>query len=85
MEKKILVTAAGGNQGKILIPKAAKAGFTVRAMRRSKDADELLAIGASEVVIGDASNPNDVARPWRASRPFIMSDPRPIRMKRRWA
>ena len=62
MEKKILVTAAGGNQGKILIPKAAKAGFTVRAMRRSKGADELLAIGASEVVIGDASNPNDVAK-----------------------
>ena len=52
MEKKILVTAAGGNQGKILIPKAAKAGFTVRAMRRPKDADELLAIGVSEVVIG---------------------------------
>jgi uncharacterized protein YbjT (DUF2867 family) len=61
MEKKILVTAAGGNQGKILIPKAAKAGFTVRAMRRSKGAAELLAIGASDVVIGDASNPNDVA------------------------
>src|SRR6266446_1888207 len=56
MEKKILVTAAGGNQGKILIPKLAKAGFTVRAMRRSKGADELLAIGASDVVIGDASN-----------------------------
>jgi uncharacterized protein YbjT (DUF2867 family) len=62
MEKTMLVTAAGGNQGKILIPKAAKAGFTVRAMRRSKDADELLAIGASDVVIGDASNPNDVAK-----------------------
>jgi nucleoside-diphosphate-sugar epimerase len=57
-----IATAAGGNQGKILIPKAAKAEFTVRAMRRSKDADELLAIGASEVVIGDASNPNDVAK-----------------------
>jgi uncharacterized protein YbjT (DUF2867 family) len=62
MEKKILVTAAGGNQGKFLIPKAAKAGFAVCAMRRSKDAGELLAIGASEVVIGDASNPNDVAK-----------------------
>jgi D-arabinose 1-dehydrogenase-like Zn-dependent alcohol dehydrogenase len=62
MEKKILVTAAGDNQGKILVPKAAKAGFTVRAMRRSKGADELLAIGASNVVIGDASNPNDVAK-----------------------
>ena len=62
MEKTILVTAAGGNQGKILIPKAAKAGFTVRAMRRSKGADELLAIGASDVVIGDASNPKDVAK-----------------------
>ena len=47
MQKKILVTAAGGNQSKILIPKLAKAGFTVRAMRRSKGADELLAIGAS--------------------------------------
>jgi uncharacterized protein YbjT (DUF2867 family) len=62
MEKRILVTAAGGNQGKILIPKLAKAGFTVRAMRFSKGADELLALGASDVVIGDASNPNDIEK-----------------------
>jgi nucleoside-diphosphate-sugar epimerase len=59
---KILVTAAGGNQGKILIPKLAKAGFTVRAMRFSKGADELLALGASDVMIGDASNPSDVEK-----------------------
>jgi len=62
MEKKILVTAAGGNQGKILIPKLARAGFTVRAMRFSKGTDDLLALGASEVVTGDASNPSDVER-----------------------
>jgi NADPH:quinone reductase-like Zn-dependent oxidoreductase len=74
MEKKILVTAAGGNQGKILVPKAAKAGFTVRAMRRSKCADELLAIGASDVVIGDASNPNDVAMK-RRSYSFVSTHP----------
>jgi hypothetical protein len=34
----------------------------VRAMRFSKGADELLALGASDVVIGDASNPNDVEK-----------------------
>jgi uncharacterized protein YbjT (DUF2867 family) len=60
VRKKILVTAAGGNQGKILIPRLATTGFMVRAMRFSKDADELLALGASDVVIGDASNQNDV-------------------------
>jgi uncharacterized protein YbjT (DUF2867 family) len=60
--RKILVTAAGGNQGKILVPKLAKAGFTVRAMRFSKSADELLSLGASDVVIGDASNPDDVEK-----------------------
>jgi len=62
VQKKILVTAAGGNQGRILIPKLAKAGFTVRAMRFSRGTAELLALGASDVVIGDASNPNDVEK-----------------------
>jgi hypothetical protein len=46
----------------ILIPKLAKAALKVRAMRFSKSRDELLALGASDVVIGDASNPNDIEK-----------------------
>jgi uncharacterized protein YbjT (DUF2867 family) len=50
----ILVTAAGGHQGVRLIPALAEAGAEVRALRASEGGrDELLALGASEVVIGD--------------------------------
>jgi uncharacterized protein YbjT (DUF2867 family) len=53
----ILVSAAGGNQGKRLLPKLASLGCTVRALRRSAHKDnELLALGAKEVIVGDASN-----------------------------
>lgn len=53
----ILVTSAFGNQGKILIPKLRAAGFKVRAMRTAEGgAEELVALGANEVVIGDLSD-----------------------------
>lgn len=51
---KILVTAAGGNQGKLLVPKLAAAGHDVRAVRQTPGGEaELEALGAREVVVGD--------------------------------
>jgi uncharacterized protein YbjT (DUF2867 family) len=52
--KKVLVMAAGGRQGKLLIPKLAAAGMLVRAARATagKD-DELRRLGADEVAVGD--------------------------------
>src|SRR3546814_18936552 len=52
--ERVLVTAGAGHQGKLLIPKLAEAGFRVRAVRRSDGkGDELKALGAHEVFIGD--------------------------------
>src|SRR3546814_6729477 len=52
--ERVLVTAGAGHQGKLLIPKLAQAGFRVRAVRRSEGkGDELKALGAHEVFIGD--------------------------------
>ena len=54
---KILVTAAGGKQGKLLIPKLAAAGHSVRAARLSSGRDEeLRQLGASEVFVGDLAH-----------------------------
>ena len=58
----ILVTAAFGNQGQRLIPLLARAGKKVRAMRASGDLDALKALGATEVIQGDASDPATLAR-----------------------
>lgn len=58
----ILVTAAYGNQGPRLIPLLARAGKKVRAMRRSGDLDALMALGATEAIHGDASDPASLAR-----------------------
>jgi uncharacterized protein YbjT (DUF2867 family) len=53
----ILVTSAFGNQGKKLIPKLAATGAKVRALRFSPGGEaELKALGATEVMIGDASD-----------------------------
>ena len=54
---RILVTSAGGHQGKLLIPKLSAAGHTVRAVRLSPGKDEeLKALGAEEVIAGDLSD-----------------------------
>lgn len=54
----ILVTAAYGNQGRQLIPRLAARGARVRALRlHAQGVSALEAAGASEVVIGDASDP----------------------------
>lgn len=58
----ILVTAAYGNQGQRLIPLLAGAGKQVRAMRGSGDLEPLKALGATEAIRGDASDPADLAR-----------------------
>ena len=52
----ILVTAANGNQGRLLIPKLLAAGESVRACVQSEDsAATLRALGVQDVVVGDIS------------------------------
>ncbi|WP_430645540.1 NmrA family NAD(P)-binding protein [Agromyces sp. GXS1127] len=54
----ILVTAAAGNQGRLLIPKLLRAGLPVRAAVRSEaSAASLRALGIDEVVVGDLADP----------------------------
>jgi uncharacterized protein YbjT (DUF2867 family) len=51
----ILVTSAFGNQGKKLIPRLVRAGEKIRALRQTPNGEaDLKALGAHEVVIGDA-------------------------------
>lgn len=53
----VLVTAAGGHQGKLLIPKLVGAGFVVRAVRATAGKEEeILKLGASEVIVADISD-----------------------------
>jgi uncharacterized protein YbjT (DUF2867 family) len=54
----ILVTSAYGNNGKKLIPKLAEMGLDVRALNLSDKTDELKELGAKEVIIGNALDPN---------------------------
>ena len=59
----ILVTAANGNQGKLLIPKLVAAGLDVRAaVQSSGSAACLRAAGVDDVVIGDISDPEVLHR-----------------------
>jgi uncharacterized protein YbjT (DUF2867 family) len=59
----ILVTAAHGNQGKLLIPRLLAAGQAVRACVRSDEsARALRAAGVTDVVVGDMSRPDLLAR-----------------------
>jgi uncharacterized protein YbjT (DUF2867 family) len=54
----VLVTAAGGNQGRALIPRLAADGHRVRALRLRGSADELRALGAEEAIVGDLLDPH---------------------------
>lgn len=55
--RRILVMAAGGNQGRLLLPRLRDAGWKVRAFRETPGREEeLLALGASEVISGDATD-----------------------------
>lgn len=59
----ILVTAANGNQGRLLVPRLLGAGHDVRASVRSgQSAEALRAAGVSDVVVGDLSDPAVLAR-----------------------
>lgn len=59
----ILVTAANGNQGKLLIPKLVAAGLPVRAsVRTEQSAIAVRAAGVEDVVVGDLAEPETLAR-----------------------
>lgn len=62
----ILVTAAHGNQGKLLVPKLLAAGQLVRAcVRTQASAEYLRGLGVHEIVAGDISEPAVLARAMR--------------------
>jgi uncharacterized protein YbjT (DUF2867 family) len=59
----ILVNAANGQQGKLLVPKLIKQGLAVRACVQSdQSAAELRAIGVKDVIVGDISQPAVIAQ-----------------------
>jgi uncharacterized protein YbjT (DUF2867 family) len=59
----ILVTAANGNQGKLLVPKLLAANQSVRACVQSQaSAEHLRALGVQDVVVGDISEPDVMAK-----------------------
>ena len=59
----ILVTAANGNQGKLLVPKLLAADQLVRACVRTRaSAEHLRGLGVHEIVVGDISEPTILAR-----------------------
>ena len=59
----ILVTAANGNQGKLLMPRLLAAGLPVRASVRSENsAIALRAAGVDDVVVGDLVDSDVLAR-----------------------
>ncbi len=59
----ILINAANGQQGKLLVPKLLKAGVKLRACVQSeRSAAELRAAGVADVIVGDISDPEVIAR-----------------------
>ena len=59
----ILVNAANGQQGKLLVPKLLAAGVAVRACVQSeRSADALRSAGVAEVVVGDIGDAEVIAR-----------------------
>ena len=59
----ILVNAANGQQGRLLVPKLLAAGADVRACVRSdRSADALRAAGVADVIVGEISDPELMAR-----------------------
>jgi uncharacterized protein YbjT (DUF2867 family) len=64
----ILVTAANGNQGKLLIPRLRAAGLPVRASVRSESsAAALRGAGVDDVVVGDLADSNVLQRAVRGA------------------
>ena len=59
----ILVNAANGNQGKLLVPRLIAAGQQVRAcVRTERSGKALRAAGVAEVIVGDIADPDVAAR-----------------------
>lgn len=59
----LLVTAANGNQGKLLVPKLVSKGHEVRALVRSAGSgDRLKAVGVADVIVGDIANSDTLVR-----------------------
>lgn len=59
----ILLTAANGNQGKLLVPRLLATGGDLRACVRSEaSAQALRAAGVADVVVGDVADPDVMAR-----------------------
>ena len=59
----ILVTAANGNQGRVLIPKLLTSGATIRACVRTEASAKLLrAAGCAQVLVGDLTDAQVLAR-----------------------
>ena len=59
----ILVTAANGNQGRLLVPKLLAAGAAVRACVRTEASRAVLnAVGVADVVMGDMSDGDVLSR-----------------------
>jgi uncharacterized protein YbjT (DUF2867 family) len=58
----LLITAANGNQGRLLVPKLLSTGLHLRACVQSEaSAATLRATGVSDVVVGDISDPDVLA------------------------
>ncbi len=53
----ILVTSAYGNNGRRIIPRLAKKGMEIRALSLSDRTNELKELGAKEVIVGNALDP----------------------------
>ncbi|WP_256681506.1 SDR family oxidoreductase [Pseudomonas sp. PAMC 29040] len=59
----ILITSANGNQGKRLVPKLLASGHHVRAcVRTEASAEQLRALGAQQVLVGDLADPAFIAQ-----------------------
>jgi uncharacterized protein YbjT (DUF2867 family) len=72
----ILVTAANGNQGKLLVPKLLAADQLVRAcVRTQASAEHLRGLGVHEIVVGDISEPAILARAIRGVQKVYHTGP----------
>src|SRR3546814_15683440 len=59
----LLLTAANGNQGRLLVPRLLEAGIPFRACTRSPESAEMLrAQGVADIIVGDIAEPKIIAR-----------------------
>src|SRR3546814_16095472 len=59
----LLLTAANGNQGRLLVPRLLEAGIPFRACTRSPESAEMLrAQGGADIIVGDIAEPKIIDR-----------------------